>query len=164
MNKEDEFWFFVMKAITAATTNNNFYFYDNIEDMLFALKKEKKEFFPIYRNTARQSTIQNVETISRAIQKVKRLDNQIIQLPKLSLEEKKDFFIGFLSTIKDTLLKSKLQSSIITFSENDDFLFTKKISSDLDFRYDMGKGKFITDKIKEIYYPLGISEKSKVIW
>lgn len=167
MNEQDEFWFWVMRAISEPNESKNIYFYDKKEDSLFALKKFNNEFLPIFRNSTTQNFKQVNEAFIREISKVQKSNSEIMILPKLSLKEKTDYLFKFVSKIENAMVKSQLQSEMVTFTENDDFklkLDLKSIDSSLNLKYDIDKGVFLANKIKEMYFPLGISEKSKIIW
>ncbi len=167
MNKLDEWAFWLMKAITQPQTSNNKYFYDKEFDELFALKFQNNGLLPIFRNTITENNIVIVDTFVSKIHKIENFDKSIITLPKLSLEEKKIFLIQFISDIENSSIRNELNNEINSFSESDDFNFKlnlKKANPQLYLKFDMDKGKFIFSKINQIYEPLGITEKSVVIW
>lgn len=167
MNKSDEFWFWAGKAIAEPENSSNIYYYDKGKDELFGLMIESDNYLPIFRNQITRKNIDINNSFRKAILKVKKVDPNVIQLPKLSFDVKKDFLNRVVSSIEDSSLKDKLFLEVTNFSKNDEFDFANKFKNEnpeLYFKYQMDRGIYISDRIKEIYEPLGLSINSKIIW
>jgi hypothetical protein len=168
MNKEDEYWFWVMKAITEPITSNLYFFWDEKEDLLFAtIINENNNFEPFIRTSFMGNRDEVILTMNYEILKVKDMDPSIIKLTRLSLQEKKDFFYDFILTISDQELRATLLDEINILTESDSFNLKtdlKSINRPLYIRYDMARGKFIVSKIAKYYTSLGISEESTLLW
>ncbi|MFL5763617.1 MAG: hypothetical protein ACJ77K_06715 [Bacteroidia bacterium] len=167
MNKVDEYAFWVMRAISEPTASSNEFFFDKYENELFGIKNRNVGLKPIFRNKITEEDPQIVELFSKKIEALRRQDPNIIQLPKLSLAEKTNFLSRFIDQFKSHSLYTDLKNEIEGFSERDQFGFKidlKAIDPKLFLQFDMEKGRFIANMVKQIYSPLGISEKSLVIW
>lgn len=166
MNKKDEYWFWVFEAISAPKRTNCIYYYDKVNDELFALELRANEICPKYRNnyTAQDNSIKL--RFERKIANIKKESADFISLPKLTTDEKKIFLKGFIDgVLNDEILKLKLQHELVNFSDMDNFYFKADIKS-LNIkeyiRFDMAQGKWLADKVAEIYSPIGITEKTEV--
>jgi hypothetical protein len=167
MNKLDEYAFWIMRAITEPDESERMHFYDKELNQLFSLSNKNNQLSPLYRNSFTENKEDSYKKFAEGINKVKRRDASIIQLPRLTFEEKKDFLNAYLSNVHDPILKDKLRIELNSFSKKDEFKFKadlKSLDKTFYLKEDMDRGKFIADKIREIYRPLGITEESEVVW
>jgi hypothetical protein len=167
MDKLDEYYFIVMAAITEPSGSDKFYFYNKGQDELFRLGYQAGYYYPLYRNRMTEMNDEVAKKLMEGASMVQNNATSIIQLPRLIFREKKDFLTAYLSNITDEKLKAKLEMDVNSFSERDVFNYKtnlKALDSKLYLKWDMDLGRFIAEKTREIYGPMGITEKSKVIW
>jgi hypothetical protein len=99
--------------------------------------------------------------------KRKKLDlgsSDILLLPSLPLSEIDKLVQEFNDTLEDEKIKMAIRS--ITDENVLDSVgsLLKTTNAVLYQRFDMQKGVFFASKAAELYFPLGISEHTKVIW
>jgi hypothetical protein len=169
MNNLDEYWFWVSMAISEPTSSNNNYFYDIKLDTLFGLNIKSNLMLPIFRNSFSKNNRQIIAVFKEEISKLECLDENIILLPKLSFEKKHEFLFHFAININEELIviKKQLLMEVSYFSEFDQFDYRTKFKDQcpaLFFDFQVQKGIFIAEQVKTLFVPLGISEKSLLIW
>ena len=166
MNKEDEYPFWISRAVTSNPHDAEQYFYDKREDQLFKVKVLDKSS-PIYRNEHISPDIDTVKTFSNVIERTKSDDTNILRLPTLQFEEKKMFLKQFVYSMEEGDLKKTLIDDIESFSITDDLGFKvnfRKSNFDTFLKFDMEKGKYLFNMATKLYGPLGVSIKSKILW
>ena len=167
MNKSDEFWFFLSMAITRPKSSNISFYYDKKRNELFGIETIGKQILPCFKNSVTEKSEEKRVMFDLIILDIKKGSSNFILLPIMSLGEKKQFFIQFVSALTHCEFKNKLLNDIAIFNENDNFnlkIDLKQIDKTIAFEYDMERGKYIANKIEEHYFSLGISKISTVLW
>jgi hypothetical protein len=167
MNKRDEYWFWLAKAITEPKNTDNFFYYNKFDDELFAITILEGKTKPFYRNLSTLSNEENNRLFEKNIRDLNSGASNSVLLPRLSLKEKKEFLVRFSEQLTDERLKNALLADISELSDNDKFGFKidlKKEDKNVAYNYDLQRGEYIVDKVREMYFPLGISENTRLLW
>ena len=167
MNKTDEFWFWTFRAIMNPKGSNRFYYYDKFNDELFGLLIKPEEILPLYRNSYTGTKDENSIKFLKRIQDIEKKNLNIILLPALTLKEKREFLIQFINKMVDEKLKLALLTDAQNLRDSDEFNFKTEIAEinkSVAMEFDMQRGEFLATKVKENYFPLGISENTFVLW
>lgn len=169
MNRIDEIWFFMGKAISYNKKDNRKFYFDKKNDKLFSLDHLDKMIMPCYRNEHVISPEENkkyLELIISSFNEYSFLD-YIFEVPRISFTQKKEVLIQFVEELNDLGLKEKLNAELSLFEEYDDFDFKynlREVNFELYAKFDMFKGRFVAKKSKEIMDSLGIKVNTPVIW
>jgi hypothetical protein len=155
MNKKDEFWFWVINAITNTYTNEKKYFYDREMDTLLSLSIiENQETTPNLRNNFSYNNEKIIDSLSKLIVKINNKDASIIELPVLSIDEKRNFLLEYINAFDDENIKIKLLNEMKTITQITEFckINLKSIDKNIHLDFDLQRGQFIANKIEEKYY------------
>lgn len=167
MGKADEYRLWAVNAITEPCKSNNLYYYDKSKDRLFCLLNQDNSLHPgIYKSPEKEKATR-LKTLKDYIVKIQSQTEDIVLLPKLSLEEKRHFLTRFARSVPDVELRDKLISESESLTEEDAFDYKtdlKHVDKLLWFNFDISKGKFTASKAIEAFKPLGISEESSIVW
>lgn len=161
MNKKDEFWFFVIRAISATGDDQYQYYYNKPKNVLFAIKRELANIQPL----SRQPVDENSVLKEKVIKLIKSDAN--IKLDRLSLAEKKQLLNKALDCLTDVALKNSLEAEVDALKETDKLIFKKdlrKINFLMFLQIDMRLNNLLTKEISLKYFPLGISEETNILW
>jgi len=165
MNIEDEYYFFILRALTNVDENKQ-YLYEMENNILFSVIVNNNIKKPSLRNEQI-----NDEYTKAQIEKLIDLipnNKSIIEIPKLTFFEKKMFLEKFINQC-DGKIKEILNNELCKFSNTTDFsnvfigqlkYYDKKLAYD----YHMQIGQFFKFKEIEKLTPIGITEKSLVLW
>lgn len=167
MNKGDEFWFWTFLAITNPKGSNRFYYFDKYNDELFGVVYNNEEVSPFFRNPYSSTLIDKQKKLIKKIEDFRNKKINTILLPALSLKDKREFLFEFTGNMIDKNLKLILTSEAQNLKDSDKFNFQTKIvnfNKSVAMEFDLKRGVFLARKINEIYFPLGISENTQILW
>ena len=164
MNIEDEYYFFIQKALTNVDDYKQYFFHMK-ENILFSIVINNKKIRASFRNNYVKEKDVDLR-IHRLINSMPT--NEIIEIPKLTFHEKKLFIANFINQ-SDVIVKEILNKELIEFNEQTDFLniFIKELQKhDKKLAYDfhLQMGQFFKTKELEKLGPIGISNKSLLLW
>lgn len=154
MNKQDEYYFIVVKAISEPQISNNHYYYDALTERVFCLSFKGGRFYPHYRNLSIKPSIDKMAVFTDLIKKVENNESSIHELSRISTQSKKDFLSKYVDSIPDLHLKQILYEELEGYTDENPFAFkfdlshyNKSIYSD----FDKQKHLFLFPKIEEMY-------------
>lgn len=165
MNKIDEYYFNVYKAITIPHESAIQYFYNNYIDGIFSVVKEGKQLVPRLRNPTIGE--KNKIILGKSIRGIAMGDPGIVLLPTISFEERQGFFLLFMEGISDLVIKNDVEGDIRNYSTSDEFelkVDLKSMSMVVYMDYYYKRAAFIGQMIEKMYQPLGITERTEIIW
>jgi len=165
MTRQDIYSMWILAAISEPNESVFHHFYDCNDNTLFSLRLSSSGFEPKYLNP---NWVED-HVRSALQQKVKKVESghsDIIELPRLSIESRRDFLTMFASQLNDSELHENLIEEIMHLKSTDRFDFKtdfKTINKVLHLSYDLDKNTFLAKKAREAFEPLGISESSEVL-
>lgn len=167
MNKMDEYWFWIMRAISAPNLSPIDYFYDTKNDQLFSFTIENDKYKPEFRNEYSERIFKNKELLSAKVKLI--LDNApyLVKLHRLSVIEKRNHLLYCSSFVADISVRQILEKEASSFTEVDMFKFKydiKKYNPSLYQKVDIAIGSFLAKMAEDTYTPLGITSNTRILW
>jgi hypothetical protein len=169
MNIIDVYWFFITKAILNSNNNLN-YWYDSKTDSLFRLGTSGD-----FRDSVGNVTLYDLrkhlyivleKQLKVYVARIENNDPYIHQLPKISDNRKKEFLENYLDTLPDENTKSTIRRHVQW--DNLDSIWKdlpkNKESYELNREYGKNLYEFLRPEFETMYYPLGMTEATNVIW
>jgi nuclear transport factor 2 (NTF2) superfamily protein len=169
MNKSDELWFFIGKAISYGSDRSRRFFFDKVNNKLFSLKYENGAFIPCFKNENWSSS----EDIKKYLYSMASMfedgfdSKKIVEIPRVSFVEKREVLDKFIDEMDDFDLKKRLIDSLGSSNENDEFDFKYNLRDSnfkLYAKFDMERGRFIAIRTKEVMNFMGIMESTSIAW
>ncbi len=167
MNTQDEIWLFLSKAITESENKEISFYYDKTNNIVFGLIQKEEQYYPYTRNEVLGISSLKSENFNELIKKINANEGSLYKLPKLLNEEKEILIRSFLEKNLGHSVKVDLENEIPLFVQNDFSKFKsklKEIDRKVAFKFDMESGIYVSKRVQEIYFPMGVNEKTKVLW
>jgi hypothetical protein len=141
MNIHDEYWFWVIRAISEPGISSRIHCYDKVENKLFSLTRNGEKFVPLFRNNTTQNW-KTREALDEELKKFRDQEPSIQQLGIIPLVDKKSFLMEFSLKVQDESLKGKLVHETNLLTDRDTFEFKTDLKSEsksLYIEFDMKK-------------------------
>ncbi|MEA9414465.1 MULTISPECIES: hypothetical protein [unclassified Flavobacterium] len=167
MNKIDEFWYILTKAILNKN-EDMIYLYDRPNDLILSYLFKNNNAIPYYKNEELKqinSVYRNnvVENFDHVYSRFTQNDSSIFKLKAISDQEKKQFLDDFIFDIEDSYKKQIIECVNINNLEKGGSLLSK-INFEKSMTYSNKLGIFLNEKFLDLYFPLGISTNTNVVW
>lgn len=168
MNKEDQFWYILMKAVSGESGSNRKFYFDPLNNCIFSLIFEDSGIRVHYRNSHITTSPELEEYFKTVIPKFNEdLPTEFIEIPRISFSEKRSFLKKFVQNVKDSSLQAVLFEDLKNYPEQDTLDFKvdlKRLDSKLFFQFDMERGKFLSSQAMNLVSPLGITDQTEIMW
>jgi hypothetical protein len=165
MQQEDEYWYWISKAVSNPVISNAKYLYDKCFDRLFALTIDDNICI-IHRHKRVPDKIIR-DLFDFEITELKSLSINIIELPSIPFMERIKYLEDFIKTLKDEKLISILENEIENISKKDNFGFKFDIKSynrRINYDCNIFLSNILTAKAKDYYSAFGFTENSTLLW
>ena len=165
MQQEDEYWYWISKAVSNPVISNAKYLYNKYFDRLFALTVDD-EIFIIHRH-GRAPNKMIRDLFDFEITEFKSQSSNIIELPCIPFVERIKYLEDFIKTSKDEKLISISENEIGNISKTDNFGFKFDIrtyNKRINYDCDVFLSNILTAKAKDYYSAFGFTENSTLLW
>lgn len=168
MNREDEFWHFIMKAVLNEGWINRKFYFDSKNDCVFSLQFDDSKIKVHYRNVHTKKTPE----LEKYFEEVLRLFSEnrperYVEIPQIPFSDKKTFLLNYAANLDNHELRIVLFEEVNNYSEEDKFDFKFDLRN-FDFRtyaqFDMERGRFTNSKGLELINSIGLTDIKKVMW
>lgn len=169
MNKLDEHYFFLNKAISEGLFNTHRYYYDINSDELFGLIFYDIDVINPYLRNILSNNSEIINCLNKKIKLVVNKDSSIVELPRLSIDSRRNILLSVSKKFQDERIEKVISSRLEYITESKALQIEDKngiaiLGLDLSFNFSVEMTNQILNEVKKIYYPLGISEDSKILW
>lgn len=168
MNKEDQYLFFLQKAITRPLHSDRKYFLHKSSQKLFSVKTDGFDWYPHYRNEQVRPSSVDVEFFRQMLHCMNNGKVGLIELKPVSTFDKLDFLNDFVNQyVQNPELKDILRKELDVFDDSSELNFkadlrTMEIQSCRDF--DREKTLFAFKNLKRRYDFLDLNQVLEVVW
>lgn len=167
MNKDDEYAFFIMLALLDPDKNRRYFFNRDKKELFGTERTDEGHLRPIFRNPHVQPGADRIAEINKNIDALGSGDKAIVELPRVSHDEKREFLMTLSNHIPSNEARSYLINNIKTLESDRSLWIASNLRiGDFDGRllFDKMKNSFVLDRFTRLYYPLGVTEHGHVIW
>ena len=107
--------------------------------------------------------------LNKKIKLVVNKDSSILELPRLSIDSRRNILLSVSKKFQDERIEKVISSRLEYITESKALQIEDKngiaiLGLDLSFNFSVEMTNQILNEVKKIYYPLGISEDSKILW